>query len=680
LRKIAHIENDGDRSMPGSGVLLQDWRRWLIALPRYTKRSLLIAFDSAALVFSLWFSFSLRLNTWFVPPTRSLWLMFAAAPVIGVSVFHFFGLYKLVTRYIGPEGARQITLATIVTASIWTFLFWILHSGAIVPRSSIVIFALLSGAIIWFGRQTAAWLLLGPSNNNSLVAQDPGKRIALIYGAGPTGVHLLEALRRSGDYRICGFVDDNPTLWGQVIGGLKVSRPSRLVNIVQSDGVSDILLALPEMPRQQRQSIVERLKQLKVNVKTLPSMEDIAAGRVAFTDLRPISADDLLGRERVAPDSKLLESSTRGKCVLVTGAGGSIGSEIARQIGGLGPKRLVLLDVSEPALYEIERELRFALNARRETGAQSNQGEAIVSVLGSVLDEPLMRTTIEANKIDVIYHAAAYKHVPIVEHNPVVGLRNNTFGTKALAEAAKDGGVERFVLISTDKAVRPTNIMGASKRLAELVLQSAADDRSHQTIFTMVRFGNVLDSSGSVMRLFRRQIEEGGPVTVTHPEIIRYFMAIPEAAELVIQAGAMAKGGEVFVLDMGEAVKIDSLARSMIMQMGLTVKDALHPSGDIEIVYSGLRPGEKLFEELLINENTSQTAHPRIRRSLEPGMPTDRLANELQALASAMTTADIEAIHAVLKRTVEGYVPETRHLTGRDGKSGDWQSARRTLH
>ena len=389
-----------------------------------------------------------------------------------------------------------------------------------------------------------------------------------------------------------------------------------------------------------------------------------------------MTADDLLGRERVQPDPSLLRRYITGKAVLVTGAGGSIGSELSRQIIALEPKRLVLLDVSEPALFEIEQELRSKPPPSSHGGAPGH----IVPVLGSILDGALVRRLLEEQGIQTIYHAAAYKHVPMVEHNPVAGIGNNTFGTRVLADAAREAGVERFVLVSTDKAVRPTNIMGASKRLAELQLQAMAGESGNPTVFTMVRFGNVLDSSGSVVRMFRKQIETGGPVTVTHPDIIRYFMSIPEAAELVIQAGAMANGGEVFVLDMGAAVKIDALARSMIRHVGLTVKDAANPGGDIAIVYSGLRPGEKLFEELLINETTTATAHPRIHRSLEPGLPVSALERELQALAAALSTGDLDAIHAVLKRTVEGYTPDKRPLTVPAGDESASQAARRTLH
>ena len=397
-------------------------------------------------------------------------------------------------------------------------------------------------------------------------------------------------------------------------------------------------------------------------MRTLPAIEDLAAGRVTVSDLRPVEAEDLLGRDPVPPDTTLLARNIANKSVMVTGAGGSIGSELVRQILRQGPRHLVLFDAGEGQLYEIEREAQELLQAKRKASTPASPAPPeIVAVLGSVQNSALVARTLEDNAVETIYHAAAYKHVPIVEHNAIAGLRNNTFGTVVLAEAAETFGVERFVLVSTDKAVRPTSIMGASKRLAEMVLQArAANGRGKHTVFTMVRFGNVLDSSGSVVRMFRRQIAAGGPVTVTHREAFRYFMSIPEAAALVIQAGAMATGGDVFVLDMHEPVKIDDLAKSMIRLMGLEVRDAKHPDGDIAIEYIGLRHGEKLHEELLLGENITPTEHPRILKSHEPCMPAGELAKVLGALRTAMDANDLKAIHAALMRAVEGYRPELR--------------------
>jgi FlaA1/EpsC-like NDP-sugar epimerase len=473
-------------------------------------------------------------------------------------------------------------------------------------------------------------------------------------------VQLLEALRRSGNYVPAGFIDTSPTLWGQYVGGLKVYRPERLGPLVQRHDVREVLLAMPRAKRRERRAALAQLEQLAVAVRTLPAIEDLAAGNVTVSDLRPVEAEDLLGREPVPPDPGLLARNIEGKSVLVTGAGGSIGSELVRQILRQKPRRLVLLEAGEAQLYELEMEVEELLQLKRAAAANGSPPPEITAVLGSVLNGALVRQTIEKHAVETIYHAAAYKHVPIVEQNVVAGLRNNTFGTAVLADVAERCGVERFVLVSTDKAVRPTSIMGASKRLAEMMLQARATGTRGRTVFTMVRFGNVLDSSGSVVRKFRRQIEAGGPVTVTDRQALRYFMSIPEAAALVIQAGAMATGGDVFVLDMDEPVRIDDLARSMIRLMGLEVRDAEHPDGDIAIEYIGLRPGEKLHEELLLGENITPTEHPRIFKSHEPCMASGELANTLDALGAAMEKEDVPEIHSLLARAVEGYCPEVR--------------------
>jgi FlaA1/EpsC-like NDP-sugar epimerase len=480
-------------------------------------------------------------------------------------------------------------------------------------------------------------------------------------------VQLLEELHRSGIYEPIGFIDMSPTLWGMYVAGLKVYRPERLPTIVQRKHVREVLLAIPMGRRRERRAALRQLEPLTVNVRTLPAIEDLASGRVTVSDLRPVEAEDLLGRDPVPANGTLLARNIDGKSVMVTGAGGSIGSELVRQILRQGPRRLVLLDAGEGALYDIERAALQSLPTRRAAGKPAPP--EIAAVLGSIQNSALVRRTIESNAVETIYHTAAYKHVPIVEHNAVAGLNNNTFGTAVLAEAAEALGVERFVLVSTDKAVRPTSIMGASKRLAEMVLQARAGS-AMRTVFTIVRFGNVLDSSGSVVRMFRRQIEAGGPVTVTHRDAIRYFMSIPEAAALVIQAGAMATGGDVFVLDMDEPVKIDDLAKSMIRLMGLEVRDAEHPDGDIAIEYIGLRHGEKLHEELLLGENVTPTEHAHILRSHEPCLPAGELARVMDALRAAMEGNDLTAIHATLRLAVEGYHPELRHLARAPSGSG----------
>ncbi len=665
---------------PGSSK--ENWRLSLVNLPRYPKRLLLVLNDFLLLTLSLWAGFSLRLNELYLPPDLPFALVLLAGPIIGLATFQSLGLYRLVTRFIGPQGATRIFLAVALGVLVWVLFIQLSGVKGLLPRSTIVMYGVLSAALVWASRQVAGWILRGVPHATP-ARFDQTRKHVIIYGAGVTGVQLLQALRLSHDYLPVGFMDENQNLWGQMVGGLKVYKPQKISKLIQREGVEEVLLAVPEATRAHRRNIIKQLEPYPVRVRTLPAMADIATGKVRISDLREISADDLLGRDPVPPDPELIERTIRDKAVLVTGAGGSIGSELTRQIVKQRPTRLVLLDVSEVALYQIESEIRHSLQqpvATEETlGTEPAPNLEIVAVLGSILDDSLIRRTIRQHRICTIFHAAAYKHVPIVEHNPITGIRNNTYGTRVLTEAARDLGVERVVLISTDKAVRPTNIMGASKRLAELVLQAHAGETACRTIFTMVRFGNVLDSSGSVVKLFRKQIEDGGPVTVTHPDMIRYFMSIPEAAELVIQAGAMAKGGEVFVLDMGEPVKIDYLARSMIRLMGLELRDEGNPDGDIAIEYTGLRHGEKLYEELLISENTTGTLHPRIKRSWEPSMTLAEIEKELGSLDKAMGLEDVEAIHAVLKRTVEGYTPETRHLA--KATAGEATPAgRRLLH
>jgi FlaA1/EpsC-like NDP-sugar epimerase len=521
-------------------------------------------------------------------------------------------------------------------------------------------------------------MLLRAAPQHKPVSFDQRKSV-IIYGAGTTGIQLLRALNETGSYRTVAFIDSNPSLAGQMVHGVKVLRPDKIGKVIADEDVKEVLLASPAASRGERRLALKQLEAFPVVVKTLPALEEIASGDVQVSDLRPIDVEDLLGRDPVVPNLELLTANVRGKVLMITGAGGSIGSELTRQLLKLGPKTLVLFELSEVALYDISMEIED-LNRRREReeeGATSGSTN-IVAVLGSVLDRKLIARTIQEYGVEVIYHAAAYKHVPIVESNPFAGLQNNTFGTLVVAETAKELGVERFVLVSSDKAVRPTNIMGASKRLAEQILQALAQERGTRTIFTMVRFGNVLDSSGSVVKLFRSQIKAGGPVTVTHPEVIRYFMSIPEAAQLVIQAGTMATGGEVFVLEMGTPVKIDDLARTMIRLSGREVRDEAHPDGDIAIEYVGLRRGEKLYEELLIGENTTGTSHPRIFKNNEPIVAFEELAAVLERLEDAIHRLDDAEMQELLRTTVEGYVPAsgTPPLPGKT----EWQPASRTLH
>ena len=651
---------------------------WLIERPRWFKRTLLIINDLAMLTIALWLAYSLRLSQLYVPDTLPKVLLMAAAPVLGVAVFYMRGLYKLVTRFIGPEGTTRIYTAVIIAAVLWALV--VLMSGVKVhPRSVIVIYGLIAAGLIRLSRQWAGSALLRAAPEHKGVSFDERKRV-IIYGAGTIGIQLLRALNETGTYKTVAFIDSNPSLAGQMVHGVKVLRPEKIGKTIAEENVKEVMLATPSALRGERRVAIRALEANPVVVKTLPALEEIASGHVEVSDLRPIDVEDLLGRDPVTPNLELLTANVHGKVVMITGAGGSIGSEITRQLLRLGPKTLVLFDLSEVALYEISMEIE-ELNERLhkdEAAPAAASPTSVVQVLGSVLDRKLIARTIEQLGVEVIYHAAAYKHVPIVEANPFIGLQNNTFGTLIVAEAAKELGVERFVLVSSDKAVRPTNIMGASKRLAELILQALAQERDSRTIFTMVRFGNVLDSSGSVVRRFRNQIKAGGPVTVTHPEVIRYFMSIPEAAQLVIQAGTMAAGGEVFVLEMGTPVKIDDLARTMIRLSGLEVRDEGHPEGDIAIEYIGLRRGEKLYEELLIGENTTGTNHPRIFKNSEPILPYDELAAALERLEEAIQKLDMTELQDMLRATVEGYVPaSTAHPVP---AKEEWQPASRTLH
>jgi FlaA1/EpsC-like NDP-sugar epimerase len=541
----------------------------------------------------------------------------------------------------------------------------------------VVIYGLIAAGLIRLSRQWAGALLLKAAPQHKPVSFDERKNV-IIYGAGTMGIQLLRALNETGQFNMVAFIDNSPSLAGQVVHGVKVLRPGKIGKVITTENVKEVLLAMPSALRSERRAAIKALEPFPVVVKTLPALEEIASGRVEVSDLRPIEVEDLLGRDPVAPELELLTGHVKDKVVMITGAGGSIGSELTRQLLELGPKALILFELSEVALYEIEMEIEeLTWRRAKEPEAPPLAGTKIIPVLGSVQDRKLVARTISDYDVEVIYHAAAYKHVPLVEVNPFTGLQNNTFGTLTLAEVAKEARVERFVLVSSDKAVRPTNVMGASKRLAELILQALAEPHG-TTVFTMVRFGNVLDSSGSVVRRFRNQIQAGGPVTVTHPEIIRYFMSIPEAAQLVIQAGAMASGGEVFVLDMGTPVKIDDLARTMVRLSGLEVRDDNNPEGDIAIEYIGLRRGEKLYEELLIGENTTGTSHPRIFKNSEPVLAYAELVAALERLGDAIQRHDEADLQETLRATVEGYKPGS---TGHPASVKDeWQPVSRMLH
>jgi FlaA1/EpsC-like NDP-sugar epimerase len=650
-----------------------EWRSRLLELPRLNKRIILVALDLLLLILALWIALSIRYNTAFVPHDWLMALVLISGPIITVATFAASGLYRFVTRYLGYRGHTRIIGCIWLSVLVWSLV--VLMSGQLgIPRSVILGYGVLATLLIAGSREAGAMVLESAGIRLVDLPANGERSPVVIFGAGTLGVQLLEALRRGNSRSVVAFVDSEPSLWRQYIGGVKVHRPDRLPQLIDRHQVKEILVALADDRRRERRQVLKELQNQPVKVMILPAVEDITSGRVSVTDLRPVEVNDLLGRDKVPASAELLARKTAGKSILVTGAGGSIGSELVRQLLRNAPRRIVLFDISEAALYQIEDEVCEQLKLARPELPRPE----IVGVLGSVLDAGQLHETIIANGVDVIYHAAAYKHVPIVEQNAVYGLRNNTFGTGVLVECAKAAGVELVVLISTDKAVRPTNIMGASKRLAELILQAAAANGG-PTVFTMVRFGNVLDSSGSVVKKFRRQIRAGGPVTVTHPDIIRYFMSIPEAAELVIQAGAMAKGGDVFVLDMGEPVRIDDLARLMVRLSGFEVRSPANPEGDIAIAYTGLRSGEKLYEELLIGANTKPTEHPRIWRSDEPFIPADDLERELEILRAALNARDFEAIHSVLLRNVEGYSGTAATPPSEEGVAA-WTPPSRTLH
>jgi FlaA1/EpsC-like NDP-sugar epimerase len=632
----------------------------LLHMPRTAKRLFAVAVDIALCALTVWLALCLRLEHWVRLTPAHAWAI-AGSVLIALPLFIRFGLYRAIFRYAGWNAMVNLAQAMVLYGLFYATVFTVVSVPG-VPRTVGVIQPLLLLVAVGFSRVVVRYWLGGLYRTLLQRQHLPG---ILIYGAGLAGRQLAAALARGSEHRLLGFVDDDDQLQGNSLDGRMVHDPAELVRLIPELGVTDILLALPSVPRQRRLEILDNLRHLPVHVRTLPGMSDLASGRVTLSDVRELDIEDLLGREPVMPDEALLNRLIRGKVVAITGAGGSIGSELCRQIAACQPHTLLLVENSEFALYQIHRELLAlpgdpveALEAGEHADASTAPAVRLVPLLASVQDEARINQIMQTWRPDTVYHAAAYKHVPLVEHNPVQGLRNNVWGTWVTAQAAQNAGVANFVLISTDKAVRPTNIMGASKRLAEMVLQSLADTApGGGTTFAMVRFGNVLGSSGSVVPLFREQIRNGGPITLTHPDITRYFMTIPEAAQLVIQAGAMAHGGDVFVLDMGEPVRIIDLARRMVELSGLTVKDEQSASGDIEIQITGLRPGEKLYEELLIGDNPQPTQHARIMKALEDSLPWDELQTVLKTLDQAMTRNDVAAMRAILQVCVQGYQP-----------------------
>ncbi len=618
----------------------------LFRLPRPHKRAIQLLADAGLITLSFLLAMLLRLDSWaFVAEPRIWWVLPVVIPV-SLAIFMRLGFYRAVIRYMSMKAVKTVAAGVGASALALLVVNYLFHLP--VPRSVPFIYAML--ALLTIGGVRFALRALYLRN------QLRYKTRVVIYGAGAAGRQLVMSLRHGQEYEPVGFVDDAPNLEGAFIQGLKVYAPVELDRLIQDYGVEKVLLAIPSASRARRRAILERLEPLDVPVQTIPGMADVVAGRAEINDLRDVAVEDLLGRDPVPPEPELMGANITGKVVMVTGAGGSIGSELCRQILRQAPAQLLLLELSEYSLYRIEQEL---LQIAREEGIDC----PVKALLGSVQHRNRVQKILATFQVQTIYHAAAYKHVPMVEHNVVEGLRNNVMGTLETARAAVEAGVESFVLVSTDKAVRPTNVMGASKRLAELVCQAMARAQNG-TRFSMVRFGNVLGSSGSVVPLFRRQIAAGGPVTVTHPEITRYFMTIPEAAQLVIQAGAMARGGDVFVLDMGEPVKIAELAGRLIRLSGL---EPCYPGtdggdqsrGDIEIRYSGLRPGEKLYEELLIGENVSETRHPRIMTASEISLEWGEMEGLLETLFDACLMFDAPRIRELLVQAPLGYQPQS---------------------
>lgn len=621
-------------------------KKELLELPRWVKQFAAMLIDVVCALLATWLAFSLRLDEWHALIAEQK-MAYILAVALSIPIFFQYGVYKTVLRFTGAHTLALMSKAVGIYGVLYFTAIFMLASpyiyrsiGLVQP---IIMFILMALA------RVAASLALGfrSYGNNGR----PVLGTLLIYGAGHSGMQIASALRQSGQYFLAGYIDDSTQYQGSNINGLMVYPPKEISRLIDTHGVTDILLAMPSIDRARRNAILSDLRELQVHVRSLPDLVDLAQGHVTVLDIKELDPDDLLGREPVAPNRELIEKNILGKTVLISGAGGSIGSELCRQILQVGPKQLLLLDHSEYGLYAIESELRTQLNANPQFKTE------LIPLLGNVRDAERLETIFTKWKIDTVYHAAAYKHVPLVEHNPSEGLQNNVLGTLNLAQAAKKYHTANFVLISTDKAVRPTNVMGATKRFAELVLQALANQENSSTCFSMVRFGNVLGSSGSVVPLFREQIKAGGPVTLTHAEVTRYFMTIPEAAQLVIQAGAMAKGGEVFVLDMGQPVKIYDLAKRMVELSGLSVKNPETGSGDIEIVVTGLRPGEKLYEELLIGENPTSTPHPRIMMAREDFLPWSALEAELALLQAGLAKDDFQALVGQLQRLVNGYQP-----------------------
>jgi FlaA1/EpsC-like NDP-sugar epimerase len=623
--------------------MINQFSELLLALPRPAKRVLALAVDACLCVLCVWLSFGIRLDSWQFLEGAQWWAVLGA---IGLAfpLFIVTGLYRAIFRYSGTAALMALVKACVPFGLAYFFLFTVFRVDG-VPRSIGVTVPLLMFVSVGCSRMLTRYSLGGLYLDRVNAKALPQ---VVIYGAGVAGRQIVAALANNREMVVRAFVDDAPQLQGSTLNGLSIYPTSRLKDLVRSHGVTDVLLAMPSISRTRRAQIVRMIEgmHLHLHVRALPCLSGLAQGKVKIQDVSELDIEDLLGRDPVPPSADLLEKNIVGRVVLVTGAGGSIGSELCRQIVQLSPDTVLLVDSSEHALYAIHHELQRTLPSEKIR---------VLPLLASVRDEVRMREIMRVWRPQTVYHAAAYKHVPLVEHNPAEGVRNNVMGTWTTARLSAEFGVRDFVLISTDKAVRPTNVMGASKRLAEMVLQGLAQEAC-ATRFSMVRFGNVLGSSGSVVPLFRQQIRDGGPITLTHADITRFFMTIPEAAQLVIQAGAMAVGGDVFVLDMGAPVRIIDLARRMVELSGMTVRDD-DAEGDIAIEITGLRPGEKLYEELLIGDNPSPTAHPRIMKAHDDAIGWNKLRLRLAALDAALESNDVNAIREILQELVSGYRP-----------------------
>jgi FlaA1/EpsC-like NDP-sugar epimerase len=620
----------------------------ILTLPRWVKRFVALILDISMCILTVWVAYYLRLgefiNAWHGEWAQGAILAALVSIGLAIPIFIIFDLYRAIFRYSGWLALLAVARSIGIYGLLYATLLTVIGMRDI-PRTIGIIQPIL---LLLFVGSSRAFVRLWLGDEFIGIFRRSNRLKVLIYGAGSNGRQLVAAMTNSQEMEVVGFLDDDDRLQGNLLNGLKIYDPSDLERLVPMLSVSIILLALPNASRKRRNEILNHIRAAHVSVRTLPSMVDLAQGKVSISDVRELDVDDLLGRDPVMPNPNLLAKNVCAKVVMVTGAGGSIGSELCRQILSIGPKKLLLIEQSEFALYGIHKELEEM---------PLNKKIVLVPLLASVQDEDRMREILSTWRPDTVYHAAAYKHVPLVEHNPAVGIKNNVFGTLNTALAAAENGVKDFVLISTDKAVRPTNLMGASKRLAEMILQALAAKNNAKTNFCMVRFGNVLDSSGSVVPKFRKQIRERGRITLTHPDVTRFFMTIPEAAQLVIQAGAMAKGGDVFVLDMGQPIRIIDLARRMVELSGLSVRDEQNPDGDIEIEIIGLRPGEKLFEELLIGDSPRSTLHPRVMRAQEEFIPWSEFESKLKSLKLALNTNDVKIFYLILKQLVAGFIP-----------------------